>query len=112
MADHQALHGKDALVRLSQGDQLGQPVRLGKGVVVEQYNIFPVGRADTLVHREREAGVAAVLDQGVARPSLVAAGDGQALVRRTVVHHDQFKILLRLRPDGFDGIPQPAGAGF
>ena len=110
MADHQAAHRKNALVCLGRRQQIGQPVRLGEGIVVEQRHKLALRGTDALVHRVGEAGVFGVFDEGVVCPAHIAAGDGKAFVGGAVVHHDEFKILFGLGPDGLDGVPQPARA--
>ena len=110
IAQHQAAHGKNALVGFGRAQQLGQPLRFGKSVVVEQRDVFAFGNGDALVDRVGKTGVFAVFDQRIARAAAVAARDGKALVGRTVVDDDQLKVRLGLRPDGFDRIPQPPGA--
>ena len=108
VADHQALHRKDLRVRLGGTDELGQPLGLGKGVVVEQHHIFAVGQGDALVHRVGKAGVGAVFDEGEVLTAAVAAGLLQAFVGGAVVHHDELEALLGLGVDRLDGILQPA----
>ena len=110
VAQHQAGHRKNFRVGPGGFQQFGQPVRLGEGVVVEQRHVFAAGDGDALVHCVGKAGVAVVLDQGVAVAAAVAARDLPAFVGGTVVNNDQFKVLLGLGPDGFYGIPQPARA--
>ena len=110
MPDHQALHRKSARLGIRHGNELCQPVRLCKGIVVEQHHIFAFCQADARVHRCGKAGVCLVLHQRVARAAHIAAGNGQALVCGAVVDDDKFKVLLRLRPDRFNGIAQPARA--
>ena len=106
--DHQALHRKDLGVRIGGAQKLGQPLRLGKGVVVEQHHIFALRPGNALIHCVGKAGVAPVFDQGKVGAGAVAAGLFQTFIGGTVVHHDQVKILLSLGVDGLDGILQPA----
>ena len=40
---HQALHGKNFGIGLGGADELGQPVGLGKGIVVEHDHILALG---------------------------------------------------------------------
>src|SRR5699024_11734112 len=51
-------------VAVRRTDQLGQPLGLGEGVVVEQHHIFALGPGNALVHRVGKTGVVAVFDQG------------------------------------------------
>ena len=62
--DHQTLHRKDLGVRIGGAQKLGQPLRLGKGVVVEQYHILALRPGNALIHCVGKAGVASVFDQG------------------------------------------------
>src|SRR5699024_10221511 len=103
-----ALDREDPRVAVGGPDQLGQPLGLCKGVVVEQHYIFAFGQGDALVDRMGKAGVPAVFDQGEIGPAAIAAGLGQALIGGTVVHYDQLKVLLGLGIDRLDGVLQPA----
>ena len=108
VAQHQALHRKDPGVGLGGAQQRRQPIRFGKGVVVEQHHELAVRQGDALVHRMGEAGVPPVLDQGEVGAAAIAAGLVQALVGGAVVHDDEAEVLLGLGVDGLDGVPQPA----
>ena len=108
VADHQALHRKDLRVLPGGADELGQPLGLGKGVVIKEDHELALRPGDTLVDRMGEAGVLAVFNEGEVGPGAVAAGLGQALVGGAVVHHDELKILLGLGVDGLNGILEPA----
>ena len=108
MADHKALDGKDLLVALGGAEQLGQPLRLGKGIVVEQYHELALRPGNALIHGMGEAGVAAVLDEGEVGPAAIAAGLLEALVGGAVVHHDELEVLLGLGVDRLDGVFEPA----
>ena len=110
VADHKALDGKDLLVALGGAEQLGQPLRLGKGIVVEQYHELALRPGNALIHGMGEAGVAAVLDEGEVGPAAIAAGLLEALVGGAVVHHDEFEILFGLGVDRLDGVFEPAFA--
>ena len=106
--DHQTLHRKDLGVRIGGAQKLGQPLRLGKGVVVEQHHILALCPGNALIHCVGKAGVASVFDQGEVGAGAVAAGLFQTFIGGTVVHHDQVKILFGLGVDGLDGVLQPA----
>ena len=108
MADHQALHRKDLRVLPGGADELGQPLGLGKGVVIKEDHELALCPGDALVDRMGEAGVLAVFNEGEVGPGAVAAGLGQALVGGAVVHHDELKILFGLGVDGLNGILEPA----
>ena len=102
--DHQALHRKNFRVGISGAQKLGQPLRLGKGVVVEQHHILALRPGNALIHCVGKAGVASVFDQGEVGAGAVAARLRKTFVGGAVVHHDQVKILLGLGVDGLDGI--------
>ena len=106
--DHQALHRKNFGVGIGGAQKLGQPLRLGKGVVVEQHHIFALRPGNALIHCVGKAGVAPVFDQGKVGAGAVAARLRKTFIGGTVVHHDQVKILLSLGVDGLDGVLQPA----
>ena len=108
VADHQALHRKDLGVGFGGADELGQPLGLRKGVVVEQHHILALGHGDALIHRVGKAGVGAVFDQGEVGPAAVAAGLFQTFVGGAVVHHDELEVLLGLGVDRLDGVFEPA----
>ena len=108
VAQHQAADRKNLRVGVGGTDKLGQPVRLGKGVVVEQDGVLALGNRNALIYRVGKAGVVGVFDQGVAVAAAVAAGNRKAFIGGAVVDDDQLKILLGLCPDRLDGIPQPA----
>ena len=110
VAEHQALHGKNFGIGLGGADELGQPLGLGKGIVVEHDHILALGPGNALIHGVGEAGVGAVFDQGEVGAAAVAAGNRKAFIGGAVVDDDQLKILLGLCPDRLDGIPQPACA--
>src|SRR5699024_7282110 len=104
VAQHQAGHRKDLRVGFGGFQQFGQPVRLGKGIVVEQRHILALCDGDALVDRVGKTGVAVVFDQGITGAAAVAAGNVQALVGGAVVDDDQLKVLLGLGPDRLDGV--------
>ena len=106
--DHQALHRKNFGVGIGGAQKLGQPLRLGKGVVVEQHHILALRPGNTLIDRVGKAGVASVFDQGEVGAGTVAARLRKTFVGGAVVHHDQVKILFGLGVDGLDGVLQPA----
>ena len=106
--DHQALHRKNFRVGISGAQKLGQPLRLGKGVVVEQHHILALRPGNTLIDRVGKTGVASVFDQGEVGAGTVAARLRKTFIGGTVVHHDQVKILFGLGVDGLDGVLQPA----
>ena len=108
VADHKALDGENFGVALGGAEQLGQPLRLGKGVVIKEDHELALRPGDALVDRMGEAGVLAVFNEGEVGPGAVTAGLGQALVGGAVVHHDELKILLGLGVDGLNGILEPA----
>ena len=110
VTDHQTLHRKDLRVGIGGAQKLGQPLRLSKGVVVEQHHIFALRPGNALIHCVGKAGIASVFDQGKVGASAVAAGLFQTFIGGAVVHHDQVKILLGLGVDGLDGVLQPAFA--
>ena len=110
VAQHQAADRKNLRVGIGGPDKLGQPVRLGKGVVVEQDCVLALGDRNALVYRVGKAGVVGVFNQGVAVAATVAARNRKAFIGGAVVDDDQLKILLGLCPDRLDGIPQPACA--
>ena len=102
--DHQALHCKNFRVGIGGAQKLGQPLRLGKGVVVEQHHILALRPGNALIHCVGKTGVASVFDQGKVGAGAVAAGLFQTFIGGTVVHHDQVKILFGLGVDGLDGV--------
>ena len=102
--DHQALHCKNFRVGISGAQKLGQPLRLGKGVVVEQHHILALRPGNTLIDRVGKTGVASVFDQGEVGAGAVAARLRKTFVGGAVVHHDQVKILFGLGVDGLDGV--------
>ena len=106
--DHQALHRKNFGVGIGGVQKFCQPLRLGKGVVVEQHHIFALRPGNALIDGVGKASVAPVFDQGKVGAGAVAAGLFQTFIGGTVVHHDQVKILLSLGVDGLDGVLQPA----
>ena len=106
--DHQALHRKNFRVGISGAQKLGQPLRLGKGVVVEQHHILALRPGNALIDGVGKAGVASVFDQGEVGAGTVAARLRKTFIGGTVVHHDQVKILFGLGVDGLDGVLQPA----
>ena len=106
--DHQALHRKNFGVGIGGAQKLGQPLRLGKGVVVEQHHILALRPGNALIHCVGKAGVASVFDQGEVGAGTVAARLRKTFIGGAVVYHDQVKILLGLGVDGFDGVLQPA----
>ena len=108
VAEHQALHGKNFGIGLGGADELGQPLGLGKGIVVEHDHILAPGPGNALIDRVGKTGVASVFDQGEVGAGTVAARLRKTFVGGTVVHHDQVKILLGLGVDGLDGVLQPA----
>ena len=110
VAEHQALHGKNFGIGLGGADELGQPVGLGKGIVVEHDHILALGPGNALIHGVGEAGVGAVFDQGEVGAAAVAAGLLQTFIGGTVVHDDELKILLCLGIDRLDGVLEPAFA--
>ena len=110
VAEHQALHGKNFGIGLGGADELGQPLGLGKGIVVEHDHILALGPGNALIHGVREAGVGAVFDQGEVGAAAVAAGLLQTFIGGTVVHDDELKILLCLGIDRLDGVLEPAFA--
>ena len=108
VAYHEALDGKNFGVALGHADELGQPFRLCKGVVVEQDDELAFCPGNALIDRMGKAGVGAVFNQGEVRAVTVAPCLREAFVGGTVVHHDEFEVLLRLGVDRLDGIFQPA----
>ena len=60
--DHQALHRKNFGVGIGGAQKFCQPLRLGKGVVVEQHHILALRPGNALIHRVGKAGVASVFD--------------------------------------------------
>ena len=106
-----AIHhiGPDGCVALRVKPQPDAAVRV-EMCIRDRHHIFAFCQADARVHRCGKAGVCLVLHQRVARAAHIAAGNGQALVCGAVVDDDKFKVLLRLRPDRFNGIAQPARA--
>ena len=102
--DHQALHCKNFRVGIGGAQKLGQPLRLGKGVVVEQHHILALRPGNALIHCVGKAGVASVFDQGKVGAGAVAARLRKTFVGGAVVHHDQVKILFGLGVDGLDGV--------
>ena len=110
VADHKALDGKNFLVALSHADELGQPLGLCKGVVVEQHHELAFRPGDALIDGVGEAGVGAVLDELEVLAAAIAAGLLKALVGGAVIHHDKLEVLLRLGVDRFDGVLEPAFA--
>jgi len=108
VADHQALHRKDLGVALSGPDQLGQPLRLGEGVVVEQHHEFALCPCNALIDCVGKPGVPPVFDQREVGAAAIAAGLFQTFVGGAVVHHDELEVLLGLGIDGLDGVLQPA----
>ena len=110
VADHKALDGKNFLVALSHADELGQPLGLCKGVVVEQHHELAFRPGDALIDGVGEAGVGAVLDELEVRAAAIAAGLLKALVGGAVIHHDKLEVLLCLGVDRLDGVLEPAFA--
>ena len=108
VTDHQALHCKNFRVGLGGADELGQPLGLGKGVVVEQHHVLAVGQSNALIHRVGKAGVGAVFNEGEIFAAAIAAGLLQTFVGGAVVHHDKPEALLSLGVDRLDGILEPA----
>ena len=106
--DHQALHRKNFGIGIGGAQKLGQPLRLGKGVVVEQHHILALRPGNALIDCVGKAGVASVFDQGEVGAGAVAARLRKTFVGGAVVHHDQVKILFGLGVDGLDGVLQPA----
>ena len=102
--DHQALHCKNFRVGISGAQKLSQPLRLGKGIVVEQHHILALRPGNTLIDRVGKTGVASVFDQGEVGAGAVAARLRKTFVGGAVVHHDQVKILFGLGVDGLDGV--------
>ena len=99
VTDHQTLHRKNFGVGIGGVQKLGQPLRLGKGVVVEQHHELAFRPGDALIDGVGEAGVGAVLDELEVRAAAIAAGLLEALVGGAVVHHDEFEILFGLGVD-------------
>lgn len=66
IAQHQAGYRKNLRVALSGFQQLFQPVRFGKGIVIEQGHILAFGHGDALVDSMGKTGILAVFDQVVA----------------------------------------------
>ena len=110
MADHKALDGENFLVALGHADELGQPLGLCKGVVVEQHHELAFRPGDALIDGVGKAGVGAVLDELEVLAAAIAAGLLKALVGGAVIHHDKLEVLLRLGVDRFDGVLEPAFA--
>ena len=108
VTDHQALHCKNFRVGLGGADELGQPLGLGKGVVVEQHHVLAVGQSNALIHRVGKAGVGAVFNEGEIFAAAIAAGLLQTFVGGAVVHYDEPEALLSLGVDRLDGILEPA----
>gem|GEM_PF-4340503 len=90
------------------GDQPAQPLRLGKGSVVEQYHELALRPGDALIDGVGEAGVGAVLDELEVLAAAIAAGLLKAFVGGTVVHHNEPEVLFGLGIDRLDRILQPA----
>ena len=62
VAQHQAADRKNFRVGVGGFDQLRQPIRLRKGVVVEQRHVLAFGNRNALVHRMGKAGVPGVFN--------------------------------------------------
>ena len=110
MPDHQALHCKNTRVGVCHGDQLCQPIRFGKSVIVEQNHIGSFGQANSGVHSSGKTGVMIIFYKGVPLVPHITFGNRKTFVRRAVVHDDQFKVLLCLGPHRFDRVTMPPGS--
>ena len=83
--------------------EVGEPVRIGVGIVVEIGDDFAGGCIQARVARTGEATVL-----GPDQPAVVVACDGSGLVRRSVIHHDNLVIGIRESPQSFEAVKNGA----